>query len=152
MPQSPLLSLLRRHYPYVAKDFLGPVIDLLNVGRAACDGDLDKLLIVLVVAMRTAEDKRILDLELDDILSGAVESFPSLSTNVRSIADSTGIPKESVRRKVAALVEAGWITRDDHTLALAPHASRMLTDFREQLFQQAIRNRQTINAIEAQER
>ena len=152
MPQSPLLSLLRRHYPYVAKDFLGPMIDVLNAGRAACDGDLDKLLIVLVVAMRTAEDKRILDLELEDVLSGAVEVYPSLSTNVRSIADSTGIPKESVRRKVAALVDAGWIVRDDHTLSLAPHASRMLTDFREQLFQQAIRNHQTIEGIEAQER
>lgn len=152
MPQSPLLSLLRRHYPYVAKDFLGPVIDLLNVGRATCDGDLDKLLIVLVVAMRTAEDKRVLDLELEDILSGAVETYPSLSTNVRSISDSTGIPKESVRRKVGALVEAGWIVRDDHTLSLAPYASRMLTDFREQLFQQAIRNHQTVMMIEAQER
>jgi len=152
MPQSPLLSLLRRHYPYVAKAFLGPVIDLLNVGRASCDGDLDKLLIVLVVGMRTAEDKRLLDLELDDLLAGALETYPSLSTNVRSIADSTGIPKESVRRKVAALVEAGWIVRDDHNLSLAPYASRMLTDFREQLFQQAIRNHQTILAIEAEER
>lgn len=151
MPQSPLLSLLRRHYAYVAKDFLAPMIDVLHVGRAACDGDLDKLLIVLVVAMRTAEDKRVLDLELEDVLSGALQTYPSLSTNVRSISDSTGIPKESVRRKVAALVEAGWIIRDDHSLSLAPHASRMLTDFREQLFQQAIRNRQTIAAIEAQD-
>jgi DNA-binding IclR family transcriptional regulator len=108
-------------------------------------------LIILVVAMRTAEDKRVLDIDPDDVLSGAIKVYPSLSTNVRSISDSTGIPKESVRRKVTALVEAGWIHRDDHSLSLAPHASRMLTDFREQLFQVALRYNQTINALEQEQ-
>lgn len=146
-----LLPLLRRQYPYLAKDLIAPFLEVLNVGRAACDGDLDKLFIVLVVAMRTAVDKRVLDLNLEDVLSGAVDVYPSLSTNVRSIANSTGIPKESVRRKVAALVEAGWIHRDDNSLSLAPQASRLLTDFREQIFQQAIRNHQTILSVEGQD-
>jgi hypothetical protein len=144
---SPLTPLLRQHYPYLAKDLLAPMLDALNIGRATCGGDLDKLLIILVVAMRTAEDKRVLDIDPDDVLSGAIKVYPSLSTNVRSIADSTGIPKESVRRKVTALVEAGWIHRDDHSLSLAPHASRMLTDFREQLFQVALRYHQIIDAL-----
>jgi hypothetical protein len=146
-----LLPLLRHQYPYLAKDLIAPFLEMLNAGRLACDGDLDKLFIVLVVGMRTAEDKRVLDLDMDDVLSGAVDIYPSLSTNVRSIADSTGIPKESVRRKVAALVEAGWIRREENNLSLAPHASRQLTEFREQLFQMAIRNHQTIVSVEGQE-
>lgn len=146
-----LLPLLRRQYPYLAKDLIAPFLEALNFGRAACGGDLDKLFIVLVVAMRTAEDKRVLDIDPDDVLSGAVETYPSLSTNVRSIADSTGIPKESVRRKVAALVEAGWIHRDENSLSLAPHASRQLTGFREQLLQLAIRHHQAILSVEGQE-
>lgn len=146
-----LLPLLRRQYPYLAKDLIAPFLEALNFGRAACGGDLDKLFIVLVVAMRTAEDKRVLDIDPDDVLSGAVDTYPSLSTNVRSIADSTGIPKESVRRKVAALVEAGWIHRDENSLSLAPHASRQLTGFREQLFQLAIRHHQAILSVEGQE-
>lgn len=146
-----LLPLLRRQYPYLAKDLLAPFLEVLDAGRQACDGDLDKLLIVLAVGMRTAEDRRVLDLDMDDILSGAVDTYPSLSTNVRSIADSTGIPKESVRRKVAALVEAGWIRREENNLSLAPHASRQLTGFREQLFQMAIRNHQTMLSVEGQE-
>ena len=149
MPE--LLPLLRRHYAYLAKDLIAPLLDLLQVGREICDGDLDKLFIVLVVAMRTAEDRRILDLDLDDVLSGAVDIYPSLSTNVRSIADSTGIPKESVRRKVAALVEAGWILREGNSLSLTPHASRRLTPFREQMFQLAIRNRQLIETLRTQQ-
>lgn len=145
------LSALRRRYPQHAKDFLGPLVDMMNVGRTICDGDLDKLLILLVVAMRTAEHKDVADLSYEAVLSGAVEVYPSLSTNVRSIAESTGIPKESVRRKVAALVEAGWIRREDNALSLAPLASRRLTDFRERLFLAALRYRQTLAAVEAQD-
>ena len=146
-----LLPVLRRRYPQLAKDFLAPMIEALRVGRATCDGDLDKLLIVLVVAMRTAEDKRAMTLDYDAVLSGAVDEFPSLSTNVRSIADSTGIPKESVRRKVAALVEAGWVRRHENALSLAPHASRKLTDLREQFFEMAIRYHQLIEGVESQD-
>jgi hypothetical protein len=144
---SALTPLLRRRYPHLAKDLLAPILEALNIGRATCGGDLDKLLIVLVVAMRTAEDKRVLDIDPEDVLTGAIDVYPSLSTNVRSIADSTGIPKESVRRKVMELVEEGWVRREDHSLSLAPHASRMLTDFREQLFQVALRYHQIIDAL-----
>lgn len=147
---SPLKPLMRRRYPHLAKDLLAPMLDALNVGRASCGGDLDKLLIILVVAMRTAEDRRVLDIDPQDVARGAIDVYPSLSTNVRSISDSTGIPKESVRRKVTALVEEGWIHRQDHALSLAPHASRMLTDFREQLFDLALRYHQTVAGLEHQ--
>ena len=32
--------------------------------------------------------------------------------NIQSIADVSGIPKETVRRKVALLVAKGWVARD----------------------------------------
>ena len=142
------LPVLRRRYPQLAKDLIGPLLETLHAGREVLDGDLDKFLIVLVVGMRTAEDRRTAALNFEDVLSGAVDEYPSLSTNVRSIADSTGIPKESVRRKVAALVEAGWIRRDENALSLAPHASRMLTGFRERLFLMAIRYHETLAELD----
>jgi hypothetical protein len=148
MPE--LLSLLHSRYPELAKDLLGPVLELLDVGRATCDGDLDKLLIVLVVGMRTAEDKRVVELNLEDVLSGAVETFPSLQTNVRSIADSTGIPKETVRRKVQALIDDGWIHRQDGALSMAPAAARRLTDLREQIFRTVIVYHQLVEAVQRQ--
>jgi hypothetical protein len=143
MPES-LVALLRRHYTLIAKDVLAPFVEVLAAGRGACGGDLDKLLIIMVVALRTAEHREIIDVEFEDVLSGAVERYPSLSTNVRSIADSTGIPKETVRRKVADLVEAGWIHRDGNRLALTPLASQMLTDVREPLLEMAVRNSETV--------
>jgi hypothetical protein len=146
------LGEIRRRYPQLAKDILGPFLDTLNVGRAACGGDLDKLLIVLVVAMRTAEDRRAAKLSPEDVLSGRLDEYPSLSTNVRSIADSTGIPKESVRRKVAALVEEGWIRREDNALSLDPQASRRLAGVREQLFHLALRYQHLVDALDGQDR
>ena len=146
MPQ--LLPLMRQRYPQIAKDLIAPLLDVLATGRAACGGDLDKLLIVLVVAMRTFEHKGVETMDLADVLSGAVKSMPSLSTNVRSIAESTGIPKETVRRKVGALVAEGWIRREANSLSLAPLASQMLTEARELLLLMALRNHQTILALE----
>ena len=135
---------LRRHYALIAKDLIAPLVEVLAAGRAAFGGDLDKLLITFVVALRTAEDKRVIDLDLEDVLRGEVTTYPSLYTNVRSIADSTGIPKETVRRKVADLVAQGWIQRDGNGLSLTTLATRMLTDVREPMLQQALRNSETV--------
>lgn len=150
MPQS-LAPVLRRRYPQLAKEFLAPLVELLGEGRTASGGDLDKLLIVLVVGLRTAEHRGSVDIDFEQVLRGEVDVYPSLSTNVRSIADSTGIPKESVRRKVAALVEAGLIRREDNSLSLAPHASRVLTAWREKLFDLAIRYHQLLSGVEGQD-
>ena len=45
------------------------------------------------------------------IIAGEPQVLPSLGTNIRSIAASVGIPKETARRKLTDLVEAGWLVR-----------------------------------------
>lgn len=148
MPRS-VLPLLREHYAVIAKDLVGPLLEVLTAARAACDGDLEKFYVVLVVAMRTLEDPRFADLELGDILSGEVRDYPSLTTNIRSIADSTGIPKETVRRKVTALIRDGWIERTDNHLSFTPHASRMLTAVREPILVFATRAHEVAQGLGA---
>lgn len=49
-----------------------------------------------------------------------IHRYESLHTNARSISDSTGIPRETVRRKVHALIAAGWVIRGDDNLAVTP--------------------------------
>jgi hypothetical protein len=148
MPRS-ALPLLRENYPAIAKDLIGPLLDVLGAAREACGGDLEKFYVMLVVATRTVEDRRFAGLDLEEVLNGDLSHYPSLTTNIRSIADSTGIPKETVRRKVAALVEQGWIRRVDHQLSLTPHASRMLTAVREPLLQLAARAYGTVRSLQA---
>ncbi|MDB5451244.1 MAG: hypothetical protein JWQ52_2372 [Phenylobacterium sp.] len=148
MPSSPL-PLLREHYPVIAKDLIGPLLEVLWTAREACGGDLDKFYVVLVVAMRSAEDRRVASLNFDEVLSGAVSSYPSLTTNIRSVSESTGVPKETVRRKVAALIADGWIRRDGNNLSFTPHATRMLTKVREPLLAFAASSYQTVVALNA---
>ena len=139
-------QLLRENYTAVAKDLVAPFVDLLALSRPVCGGDLDKLLIVLLIALRSAEHRGMAELSLDDILKGRVEAVPSLRTNVRSIADSTGIPRETVRRKVKDLVAAGWVRRDGDDLSYTPEAIRALTPVREAIIDTAGRLHTLVSA------
>ena len=150
-PQS-ASALLRGNYASVAKDLIAPFADLLALARPVFGGDLDKLLIVLVVAARTAEDPRVTALSLDDVASGRLQAFPSLLTNVRSIADSTGIPRETVRRKVGDLIHAGWVERRGDQLAYTPDASRALSPVRDSLIDAAVRLHDLVEGLEARAR
>jgi hypothetical protein len=55
---------------------------------------------MLSVAIRTTEHTAFATFSQAQLLSGEVPIFPTLGTNVRSIADSIGAPRETIRRKV----------------------------------------------------
>ncbi|MFN5782604.1 MAG: helix-turn-helix domain-containing protein, partial [Novosphingobium sp.] len=42
-----------------------------------------------------------------------VESVEPLAINLQSIADYSGIPRETVRRKIEQLIAKGWVRRDE---------------------------------------
>jgi len=103
--------ILQEKYPRVASDLLRPLLNLFTAAREVCDGDVDKFLILLAIAMRTTEHPEFKALAHSAIIAGEPEVLPSLGTNIRSIAASVGIPKETARRKLTDLVEAGWLVR-----------------------------------------
>ncbi|WP_405229794.1 winged helix-turn-helix transcriptional regulator [Lentisalinibacter sediminis] len=44
--------------------------------------------------------------------------------NIQSVADSTGIPRETVRRKIRRLIERGWVKKnEDGTLEVTASAA-----------------------------
>lgn len=104
-------SILQENYPRVASELLRPLLNLFTSAREVCDGDVDKFLILLAIAMRTTEHPEFKALSHQGLLAGEPEVLPSLGTNIRSIAASVAIPKETARRKLADLVEAGWLVR-----------------------------------------
>lgn len=75
--------------------------------RQNFDGDLDSMLIIALVSLgaRGGEWRRTL-LEEGDYERTIVP------TNTLSIANATGIPRESVRRKLNAMRARGWLDRD----------------------------------------
>ncbi len=85
---------------------------LLITLRAEFDGDLDMMLILAVIAERYYTRSRQLQ-SADGVANPADRTEPRIAgINVHSIAAYSGIPRETARRKVAALLERGWIERD----------------------------------------
>jgi hypothetical protein len=141
-------DLLSQNYGLVAKDLFTPLLDVFGAARSTFDGDVERVVVLLEVAVRTLHDPRLAAVDLQTVLSGTIEVYPSLSTNMRSIADSSGIPKETVRRKIAALVADGLVLRDGNNLSLSPRASPVLTPLRDAILRLAARNYETVAALQ----
>jgi CRP-like cAMP-binding protein len=139
-----LRHLVADNYPAIARSLLRPLLHLLSLSRAACAGDVEKFLIMLVIAIRTTEHEGFATYSQAQLLSGEIPIFPTLGTNVRSVAESIGTPKETVRRKVGELIEAGWISRDGNELRFTAVAYQQLAGVRVAIEDLAVSNFQVV--------
>ncbi|WPL18233.1 hypothetical protein Thiowin_03294 [Thiorhodovibrio winogradskyi] len=102
--------------------------ELLVALRRQFDGDLDRMLVLAIIGARTLSRGRIDGLSYDGLLSpdrdAKVDPAP---INLQSIADYSGIPRETVRRKIRDLERRGWIVKGDNGhLSVAPEAAHAL--------------------------
>jgi len=93
-------------YQYCFVEFL--VAHLIDVSRAF-DGDMQTVLVLAVIGQARLHAVRRTEAAGLDPQSMPAERE---STNASRIADVTGIPRQTVRRKLAALEHKGWIQRD----------------------------------------
>lgn len=142
-----LTQLIADSYPKVATDLLKPILELIRLARKCCDGNVDKFLIILAVGIRTVEHPEFSRCSPDKLINIDLPIFPGLGTNARSIAESLEIPKESVRRKVAELIDAGWLVRERSRLYLTAQAYRNLAPVREQIMQLTASNYETLSKL-----
>lgn len=112
-------SLIRENYSRLAPALLSALTDYLIVSRRQAN-DLDRQLVLLIITLRSAMARGFADIPAEKLLSGDVETLPTLWTNIRSIADSTGIPRETVRRKVNELIKDGLVRRSGQLLTITP--------------------------------
>lgn len=88
------------------------------------EGDLREMLVLSIIGDRTLEKGRTDGLTYDQFVSGRRSDDATRRINVQSIADCSGIPRETVRRKVERLVRRGWVERAaDGTLVVAQQAA-----------------------------
>jgi DNA-binding MarR family transcriptional regulator len=92
--------------------------------RKTFDGDLDMFLVLVVIGDSTFSQRNA-DPRLDFDRFHAPRSLtPPEDINIRSIADFSGIPRETVRRKVAQLAEKGWVTRKEDGFVVATEKAK----------------------------
>ena len=91
--------------------------------------DLDMFLVLAVIGERTYSQLHAdPDLTYEEFKAGQAAKTPIRDINLRSIADFSGIPRETVRRTIAELTELGWITRNSNGSLIATHKAS--TDLR----------------------
>lgn len=144
---SSALPLVRRAYPRLAKDLLRPLLAIMAGARAMCGGDAQKSEILLLIAMRSIEHPDFAKMSYEEIASGSGPGYHSLGTNIRSIADSADMPRETVRRKVAELTAAGLVTRKGNALSITPAASLAMGRLREAMLRLAILNYELVGGL-----
>ena len=86
--------------------------ELLVTLRRQFGGDLDRMLVLAVIGSRTLSQSRIDGMCYDRFMESERADEPA-PINLQSIADYSGIPRETVRRKLQDLERAGWISRRD---------------------------------------
>jgi DNA-binding MarR family transcriptional regulator len=81
--------------------------------RHVCDGDLDLFLVLTIIGERTFTARNAPEgMSHAEFLQGTVADLQPAAINLQSIADYSGIPRETVRRKVETLIGKGWVRRD----------------------------------------
>ena len=88
--------------------------------RKVFNGDLDLFLVLTIIGERTFNPRSAPNVTSHaDFLGGTVRNLEPAAINLQSIADYSGIPRETVRRKVEVLIEKGWVVRDERRFVTA---------------------------------
>lgn len=119
-------TLLLDRFFEVAEEIYPPLLEVLSLVRRHCNGDLDTFVILLLVAARSVRHQEFKRSNLDEVLSQEFGTIPGYGTNIRSIAESMSMPRESVRRRVNDLLLRGWLIRDRRKLYLTSLGFREL--------------------------
>ena len=120
-------DVLNKHFGRIWPVHVDAFSQLLITLRKCFGGDLDLMLVLAIIGSRTLPASRINGLSYSDFESGQRHDIPFRPINLQSIADCTGIPRETVRRKVSELQALGWIERRENgVLAVTEQASEAL--------------------------
>jgi hypothetical protein len=87
--------------------------------RRQFGGDLDRMLVLAIIGSRTLARGRIDGMSYDDFMALDRPDDEPAPINLQSIADYSGIPRETVRRKLRDLEELGWIIRRNNGFLIA---------------------------------
>ncbi len=97
------------------------LLDVIYVARAVVDADLESMLIYFCVAEATMRPLVLGPNAPSELINVALPSDAARGSISRLlIADRTGLPRETVRRKTNALIKAGTLYEDEDGCVRSP--------------------------------
>lgn len=106
-------KVMQDHFSTLQPVWVEQHLKLLCALRQVFGSDLDKPIILGVIGQRHFATV-VEPYSHAEALQHGPPADMSRLTNVESIANATGIPRETVRRKVVEMVEAGWVVKGLH--------------------------------------
>lgn len=107
------MDFAKKHFGKIWPIHVDGLITLLSRLRAVFDGDLDSVLILAVVGSAVLPRHKLPGhLTYEEFLEGEARRELTTPLNTHSIGQITGIPRETVRRKLLALEGKGWVERN----------------------------------------
>jgi hypothetical protein len=105
---------LQRAFSQIYPKHVNAFTRLLVVLRRDFDGDLDLLLVLAAIADKWhLADPEPEALQYETLGATPPRAIHMATINTYSVSHFTGIPRETVRRKVDVLIRRGWLTRDE---------------------------------------
>lgn len=106
-------ELIKRNFGAIWPQHVMNLVDHLIACRKTL-GDMDVLLILAVIGDRNLSDRNTdKSLTFAQLFENGAARPSREDINVQCIADYTGIPRETVRRKTQDLIERGWVMRTE---------------------------------------
>lgn len=104
---------IRNNFDKIWPVHLAGFTKLLIQLRERFDGDLDLMLVLAVIGGRTRPETWKPQLvSAEEMTSSDSRHSSQYPINIQSVAEFSGIPRETVRRKVGILQDKGWLIRD----------------------------------------
>lgn len=103
---------ITHNFGHIFPTHVEALCELLIVLRQQFFADLDLMLIVAIIGSRTLPARLASNMSYTDFISDNSKERADQPINIQSIAECSGIPRETVRRKVNKLEELGFIERD----------------------------------------
>ena len=115
------------HFGHIFPTHVDALCELLIVLRQQFFGDLDLMLILAIIGSRALPARQTSNKTYAEFISDNTKDRADQPINIQSIAECSGIARETVRRKVHKLEELGFIARDTNgMLSVTDKATRQL--------------------------
>ena len=100
------------HFGHIVPTHVDALCELLIVLRQQFFGDLDLMLILAIIGSRALPARQTSNMTYAEFISDNTKDRADQPINIQSIAECSGIARETVRRKVHKLEDLGFIARD----------------------------------------
>jgi hypothetical protein len=121
--------LYQTRFPAAQGTWVEGFLELLIELRQVFGNDLDKVIILSTIGQQMLLDRQIPERSYDDWILHPLKERQGKVTNIDALARATGIPRESVRRKVNELIADRMVVRTERNeLAPAPGVAARLAN------------------------